>query len=112
MALVAVGGCSVVHSPTCIILNLDLENLYFHRGFANRSGDIGFGGSMIRRRVSGSVTETAKSIIPFAANATKSVPRSKVLFLGMFAPLLAAVAVQILFRAEAIDHGGRHIELL
>ena len=55
---------------------------------------------MIRRRVSGSVTETAKSIIPFAANATKSVPRSKVLFLGMFAPLLAAVAVQILFRAD------------
>src|SRR5262245_17728415 len=55
---------------------------------------------MIRWRVSGSVTEIAKSIILFAANATKSVPRSKVLFLGMFALLLAAVAVQILFRAD------------
>jgi hypothetical protein len=69
-------------------------------GFATRSGDIGFGGSMSGRRVRRPVSDTAKPIILLAANATNSVRHSKILFLGAFAPLLLVVAVPILFRAD------------
>jgi hypothetical protein len=36
----------------------------------------------------------------FAANATNLVPRSKILFLGAFAPLLVVAAASIFFRAD------------
>ncbi len=51
---------------------------------------------MSGRQVRRPVSDTAKPIIPLAANATNSVP----LFLGAFAPLLVVVAVPILFRAD------------
>ena len=55
---------------------------------------------MSGRQVRRPVSDTAKPIIPLAANATNSVPHSKILFLGAFAPLLVVVAVPILFRAD------------
>jgi hypothetical protein len=94
------GSCSVIHRPSCVKLKLNLENLDFAPGFATRSGDIGFGGSMSGRRMRRFVSDTAKPIIPLAAKATNSVPHGKILFLGAFAPLLVGVAVPILFRAD------------
>jgi hypothetical protein len=55
---------------------------------------------MIGRRVRRLVSDTAETVIPLVANATSSVPRSKILFLGAFAPLLVAVAVPTLFLAD------------
>jgi hypothetical protein len=47
-------------------------------------------------RASRPISET-KTVIPLAANATNSVPHSKILVLGAFAALLVVVAVPILF---------------
>ena len=64
---------------------------------------------MSARRVRRTVSDAAETIIPFAANATNSVPHSKILhlrvfaallFLGAFAALLVVVAVPILSRAD------------
>jgi hypothetical protein len=55
---------------------------------------------MSGRQVRRPVSDTAKPIVPLAANATNSVPHSKILFLGAFAPLVVVVAVPILFRVD------------
>ena len=49
-----------------------------------------------RRRVS----DTAEIIMQFAAKATNLILRSKILFLGAFAPLLVVAAVSMFFRAD------------
>ena len=93
------GGCSVIHRPNCVMLNLNLDYLDFALVVSRtRSGDLrvwkgSMSGLESERRP---VSNTAKPIIPLAANATNSVP----LFLGAFAPLLVVEAVPILFRAD------------
>lgn len=66
-----------------------------------RSGEIRFAGS---RGWSASearpVSDMAEIIMTFAANARYLVPRSKILFLGAFAPLLVVAAASIFFRAD------------
>jgi hypothetical protein len=55
---------------------------------------------MSGRRARRPISDTAATIIRFAANATSSVPRSKILLLGALAALLVVVAVPILFRVH------------
>jgi len=73
----------LIHRPNCLMLNLHLENLFCISGFATRSVEIGFGGSMSDRRV--------------------RCHFGKIPFLGMFVPLLVVVAVLILFRADMLS---------
>jgi hypothetical protein len=53
-------------------------------------------GQQVRRPIS----DTAPTVVPFAANATDSVPHSKILLFGAFAALLMVVAVPLLFRVD------------
>ena len=46
------------------------------------------------------VSDTAEIIMQFAAKATNLILRSKILFLGAFAPLLVVAAVSMFFRAD------------
>ena len=69
----------------------------FHSaGFVTRWG----GGSMSGRQVRHFVSDTTKPIIPLVAKAINLIPYGKILFLAAFAPLLASIAVPILFRAN------------
>ena len=55
---------------------------------------------MSGRQVKHFVSDTTKPIIPLAAKATNMIPYGKILFLAAFAPLLAGIAVPMLFRAS------------
>lgn len=55
---------------------------------------------MIRRRMKQRpVSEAAESVLKFAAKATRSLPRTKILLSGAFATLIVALAVPALFEA-------------
>ena len=81
------------------MLEFEFGQSIYISGFATRSGDMGFGGSMGGRRVRGHVSDAAKTLIPLAGKAT-SYPYLKIPFLGAFATLLVVVAAPILFRAN------------
>lgn len=62
---------------------------------------------MIRRRVKQRpVSDAAESVLRYAAKATKSLPRTKILLSGAFATLIVAVAVPILFVAAPVAADG------
>jgi len=77
------------------------ESRFSHSVSPTRSGEIGFGGSRGWSASEGRpVLDMAEIIMTFAANARYLVPRSKILFLGAFAPLLVVAATSIFFRAD------------
>jgi hypothetical protein len=55
---------------------------------------------MSGRRARRPVSDTAESVIQFAANAANSIARGKILLLGAFAALPVIVAVPILFQTD------------
>jgi hypothetical protein len=92
-------GCSVIHRLNCPMLEFEFGKSIYISGFATRSGDLGFGGSMGGWRVRRPVSGAAKTLIPLAAKAT-SCPHFKIPFLVVFATLLVVLAAPILFRAN------------
>jgi hypothetical protein len=78
---------------------------------------------MISRQAWRSVSDRAESVIQFAANATNSIPHSKILLLAAFAALPVIVTVPILFRIDTpsvaadstlkcYDSAGNHVPCL